>query len=130
MRLCRESGVPDIAEKLVEAGATLETVTATVASEKDSRAKAAQAAAAAAAAAERRSADITALCATAKLPELAAGYIKGGMDITDVQAHLVTVTAKLDAVEIDGGLNPDRTPDTKSSWKTAFARVKRVGLTH
>jgi ATP-dependent protease ClpP protease subunit len=52
---------------------------------------------------------IRGLCATAKLPELAAGYISSRARIEDVRAHLVIVTARLDAAcgNIDGSLLPD-----------------------
>lgn len=66
-----------------------------------------------AAAAERtretaRAKEISALCATAKLSDLAAGYLAGSMRAADVRAHLTTITARLDRVEINGGLDPDQ----------------------
>ncbi len=59
------------------------------------------------AAAASRATEITALCATAKCPELAAGYIAGSIALDAVRAHLTTITAKLDRVEIDANLDPD-----------------------
>jgi ATP-dependent protease ClpP protease subunit len=60
------------------------------------------------AAAAARATDIRALCAVAKLPELADGYIKGGMSVADVRVHMTTVTAKVHEAHIDTGLQPDR----------------------
>lgn len=119
VRLCRESGVQDLAEDLLTAGATTDQVTARIATEQTARAAAAT-----------RATEITGLCAKAKLPELAAGYIKGAMAIDDVRTHLTTVTAKLDHVEIDGGLDPDRGAQGQGSWKKAFARVTHRGRAH
>lgn len=50
---------------------------------------------------------IRALCEREKLPELAEGYIAGAMPLEHVKAHLVTVTAKLDRVQIDAKLGPE-----------------------
>lgn len=44
--------------------------------------------------ADARAADIRALCATAKLEDLAAGYVASNMPVDDVRAHLVTIKAK------------------------------------
>jgi hypothetical protein len=49
----------------------------------------------------------------AKQPELAQGYIDGAMSVDAVKAHLTTITAKLDKVEIDTGLKPDAKDRTK-----------------
>jgi ATP-dependent protease ClpP protease subunit len=119
MRLCREGGCMDLAEGLVTAQATVETVTTKVAEAKDVRA-----------AAEARATEITAICANAKLPELTAGYVNGGMAIADIKAHIVTLTAKLASAEIDGGLDPSIGPSAAGSWKNAFAKVKRHSLRH
>ena len=96
MRACREAGVPDLAEALVAEGATDAQVTERVAAAK-----------AAKAAADARETEVRALCAAAKLPELADGYVRGGMAVADIRVQLTTVTAKLDKVEIDGHLTPD-----------------------
>lgn len=118
MRLCREGGCPDLAEGLVTAQATLETVTTKVSEAKTTRAAAAA-----------RATEITAICAVAKLPELAEGYINGGMAIKDIKAHIVTVTAKIAGTEIDPSLDPNRGASTGASWKDAFAKAKSHGLT-
>lgn len=68
---------------------------------------------------EARAADITALCATAKQPELAAGYINGAMSLADVKAHLVVITAKQDKVEIDAGLSPGHGTALKAKLNAA-----------
>lgn len=119
LRLCREGGVVDLAEELVTAGATLEAVEAAIRETSTARAAAAA-----------RSAEITALCATAKLPELAAGYIAGAMPLDAVRAHLTTLTAKFDQVEIDGGLHPDHGRSAPADWEKAFSAAKRHGLAH
>jgi len=97
LRLCREAEVFDLAEELVASGATLEQATARVRRERETRA----------AAAERRM-EIQTLCATARLPELADGYAQGAMPLEAIRAQLTLLTAKLDAIEIDGSLLPDR----------------------
>lgn len=76
--------------------------------------------------AQARAQEITGVCAAAKLPELAAGYIAGGMSLTDIRAHLTTITAKLDKVEIDGNLDPDHKAQKPGSWENAFARANRL----
>lgn len=118
LRVCREGGCLDLAEGFITGRATLETVTATVA-----EAKAARAAAAA------RATEITAICEHAKLPELAAGYIAGAMTVADIKAHILTITARLDAAEIDGGLDPNHGQSHAGSWKQAFAKLHR-GVAH
>lgn len=118
MRLCREAGCLDLAEGLVAANATVETVTAEVAKAKAAKTEA-----------EARAKEITAICATAKLPELASGYINGGMPIADIKAHIVTLTAKLSGTDIDPSLDPNRGTSTAGSWKNAFAKAKSHGLT-
>lgn len=118
MRFCREGGCSDLAEGLVTAGATLDVVTAKVAEAKQAR----QVAAA-------RATEITALCAKAKLPELAAGYITGAMSSAAIRSHLTTLTAKLDAVEIDGGLAPSHGSKPKPRIDVAAVYAARNGLT-
>lgn len=115
LRLCKEGGCLDLAEALLTDGATLEQVQARVASTKNARA-----------AATARATEITALCQTAKLPALAAGYIAGAMSLADVRTHLTTITALLDHVEIDGTLKPEGGPESiDASWKSAYTRAQR-----
>lgn len=85
LRACTSAGCLDLAEGLITAGATLEQVQARTSAAKE----------------------IRALCATAKLPELAAGYIQADTPATIVREHLTTLTARLDPAEIDGQLPPD-----------------------
>ncbi len=65
--------------------------------------------------------EIRGLCATAKLPELAEGFIRGHMPVADVKRQLTTITAKLDAVEIDPTLAPSGRPkptiDTRAIYR-------------
>lgn len=97
LRLCREGGCLDLAEGLIAAAASVETVQAQIASARETRA-----------AAEARATDIRTLCAAAKLPQLADGYIAGAMPVSDVRTHLTTITALMDSKEIDGSLPPDQ----------------------
>lgn len=96
IRLCREGGVLDLAEGLIEKGAPLAAVQAAVKAEGAKRK-----------AETDRQAEIRQLCAAASLAELADGYIEGGMPAAQVRAQLTVVTAKLDQVEVDAGLEPD-----------------------
>jgi ATP-dependent protease ClpP protease subunit len=97
VRLCGESGLDlAFAQALIGEGLTLEAVRARASSEKQARA-----------AAEARATEIRALCAKAKQDDLAAGYVSGGMTVEQVRDHLTKITAKLDKVEIDAGLDPD-----------------------
>lgn len=93
---CEEAGCPELAKGLIAASATIDVVTSKV-----TETKAAKVAAAA------RATDIRAVCAKAKLLELADGYISGAMPLDAIRAHLTTLTARLDAIEIDGTLLPD-----------------------
>ncbi len=70
-----------------------------------------------------RATEIRALCATAKLPELADAYIRGGMPTDAVRQQLTTITAKLDRVEIDAALEP-ALGDVTASWARAIAKVQ------
>lgn len=116
LRLCREGECAmNVAEDLLAAGATLDQVKAKVDSDKAARA-----------AATARASQITTLCTNAKLPELAATYIKAGMSVDDVKATLVTLTAKLDKVEIDGGLTPDNS-NRQTSVNVVEIYIKRNG---
>jgi len=96
LKACREGGCLTLAEDLITEHATADQVQARI-TETKTRTQQATA----------RATEIRALCATAKLPELADGYITGQMAIADIQAHLTTLTAKLDRIEIDGALPPD-----------------------
>lgn len=93
IRECKAAGLLDLAEALIGEHATADQVSAKISRATQDKAIA-----------EARIAEITALCQTAKLPELAQGYINGHMTSADVSAHLVTITAKLDTVQIDAGL--------------------------
>jgi ATP-dependent protease ClpP protease subunit len=97
LRLCREGACLDLAEGLVTAGATLDQVQATVATARETRSQAAA-----------RASQIRGLCNTAKLSELADGYLQGAMPIDAIRAQLTVLTAKLDQIEIDGSLNPNQ----------------------
>lgn len=57
--------------------------------------------------AEGRDLEIRALCHLAGQDDLAPGYVAGGMAPEQVRQQLAIITAKLDKVEIDGGLRPD-----------------------
>lgn len=96
MAACREAGCVDLAEDFIRQGLTLEKVHTKAGETKTARAAAAQ-----------REKDITALCASQKYPELAAGYIKGGQSIADVKAHLAVITARAGNPEINGALPVD-----------------------
>jgi ATP-dependent protease ClpP protease subunit len=85
------------ARELIEAALPMPAVTAKITAATNART-----------AADARAAEITALCATAKLPDLASGYIAGAMPVADVRTHLTTITAKLDRIEIHGDLDPDQ----------------------
>lgn len=96
LRTCEAASCLDMAAALIAERATLEAVNERVGAERARRA-----------AAVARETSIRALCDRATLPDLAASYIDGGMSVAAVQAQLTTITAKLDRVEIDGGLHPD-----------------------
>ncbi len=119
LRLCREGEVHDLAEGLIAAGATLDAVQAAIGEAKTARATAAA-----------RAAEITALCTKAKLPELAEGYIAGAMATAAIKAHLTTLTAKLDRIEIDGGLDPSHGSKPKARIDVAAVYAARNGLAH
>jgi ATP-dependent protease ClpP protease subunit len=108
LRLCRKGECLDLAESLVASGATLETVQASVTTERQTRTAAAA-----------RATEIRALCAKAKLPDLADGYVAGGMTPDAVRMQLTIVTAKLDRIEIDGSLKPDQGTQPKARIDTA-----------
>lgn len=102
LRLCREGQCLEVAEELLQAGATADQVRARVTSESEERVRA-----------SARESEIRGLCEAAKVPELAAGYIAGGMATAQVRAHLTAITARLDRVEIDGNLGPDQGASSK-----------------
>ena len=76
-------------------------------------------------AAETRVSQIRALCATAKQPELADGYIAGALTTDAVRTHLAVITAKLDRIEIDGGLPPDQGPPRRQFATAAQIYAER-----
>jgi ATP-dependent protease ClpP protease subunit len=108
VRLCREGECPELAEGLLEANATADQVQARIAAERTARTER-----------QARATEITAVCAAAKLPELAAGYIAGSMALTDIKAHLTTLTAKLDRVEIDTKLGPNAGAASATTFNVA-----------
>lgn len=110
LAMCTEAGLDlPFASALIAAKATTEDVQARVSTEKTARATA-----------TTRATEITALCATAKMPTLAAGYIKGGISVDDVRAHLTTVTALRDStIDIDGSLPADQGARAKATLSTA-----------
>ena len=117
VRACQAADFPDIAADLIEAQATAEQVQARIASAIEAKT-----------AATARATEITALCAAAKVPELAAAYVTGGMAIAEIKTQLTTFTAALDKAEIDAGLDPDHgVKNIESGWKAAFQSVNRRG---
>jgi hypothetical protein len=114
---CETAGLDlGFARALMAGNPTAATVDARVSAEKASRA-----------AAQARGDEITALCKLANLPELASGYIKGAMSVDDVRAHLTTVAAKIDHVEIDGTLSADNggKPKSKIDTRAIYARLNQ-----
>ena len=89
------------AQELVAAALPMEQVTARVDTAKAERTARAT-----------RASDIRALCATAKVPQLADSYIDGGMSVEAVRTQLTTVTALVDRVEIDS--HPPTDPKNNS----------------
>lgn len=100
----------EFAQTLVSAKLPAAEVAARIAADKEQR----QAEAA-------RQTEIRGLCAAAKLPELADGYITARMPAADVKVHLTTITAKMDAVDITTTLPVDggNTPRAKSGMSAA-----------
>lgn len=77
-----------------------------------------------------RAKEIRALCAAAKCPELAEGYIRGSMAIGDVKAQITTIKAKLDKAEVDTSLSPDPKNGTHGNWlnpKAIYAERNKLG---
>ena len=113
LALCREADCLEVAEALVTEGASLKDVRTRVAAVKETRQKA-----------EAREKEIRGLCEKAELAELADGYISGAMPVDSIRQQLMSITARIDGVEIDGGLDPNHgQPDAATSWKKAFARA-------
>lgn len=118
VRACREADCLELAESLIESGATLEQVKAKVGETKTAKAAAAA-----------RAKEIRALCDKAGQAELADGYVKGAMSVEDVRAHLTIVTAKVDAERvIDPTLDVNgphgRTPNVSTVAEIYAARAK------
>lgn len=99
LRLCREADCLDLAEGFITAQAPLTAVQASIAQARATRS-----------AEQARAQAITDACALARLSDLAAEYIAGGMPADRVRAQLTRITARLEAGEIDGSLPPDRHP--------------------
>lgn len=95
VRDCNAAGFPEEAEALLARDATSADVAAQLTGAKERRASAAA-----------RATEIRAVCKAANLDTLADGYVSGGMSADAVKAHLTTITARLDKVEIDAGLTP------------------------
>lgn len=94
-RACRETGFPELVEDLL--GLPLATVRARLEAKQAERN-----------AADRRAREIRAACETAKFPDLAETYIRGGMALAEAKAQLVLLTAKRDAGLIDPHPPEDR----------------------
>jgi len=125
LRVCREGGCLDLAEGLIAASATVDQVTAKVTETTAARAQAATQAAAQAAQATARATEIRGICANAKFSELADGYIAGGMSPDAIRAHLTTITARMDKVEIDAHLDPDHGTTKHARINTADVYAER-----
>lgn len=97
VRLAADAGLDlGFAQALIGEGLTASAVEARITSEKEGRVRA-----------DARATEIRALCAKAKQDDLAGEYVAGGMGVEQVRSQLTKITAKLDRVEIDGGLAPD-----------------------
>lgn len=108
---CRAADCLDLAEALVREKATPDQVTARLAEATATRA-----------AAQTRAQQITALCATAKLPSLAPRIIATNMSLPDVQALLTDVSASRDHIEIDGTLPPNA-PGARATTGPSSAEI-------
>lgn len=62
--------------------------------------------------------EVRALCETAKMPELAEGYVLAHTPIATIKAHLTVVTAKLDKVEIDTRHGDEKDPTARATRLT------------
>lgn len=117
--VCHQAGLDlAFAQALLAAHATPDQVHAQVEAETTRRADA-----------ETRAAQIRAVCAKALLPELAAGYIAGGMPLEAIRAQLMTLTAKLDQITIDGSLLPDHRAASTARLNAADIYAARTRLT-
>lgn len=97
VRLCGAAGLDlAFAQGLIAEGVSAGAVEARITAEKETRVRA-----------EARAAEIRALCDKAGQGDLAGEYVAGGMTVELVRAQLTKITAKLDRVEIDAGLEPD-----------------------
>lgn len=97
VRLCGDAGLDlAFAQALIGEGVTAPAVEARITAEKEGRQRA-----------EARANEIRALCARARQEDLAGEYVAGGMTVEQVRSQLTKITAKLDKVEIDAGLEPD-----------------------
>lgn len=96
VRACNAAGAAEEAEGLLARGVTAAELSSHLTTVQNRKAAAAT-----------RATEIRAVCAAKKLSQLADGYIAGEMSIEAVQAHLLTITARLDQAEIDTGLRPD-----------------------
>ena len=112
IQACKAAGFPELAEDLL--GQSLDAVQAGLDQAKTARTVA-----------EARATEIRALCAAAKVPELAESLILGGAPITAVKAQLTIVTAKLDQVEIDGQLPPDVSSTPAIKIAESYAALNR-----
>jgi ATP-dependent Clp protease protease subunit len=63
--------------------------------------------------------EVRALCETAKMPELAEGYVLAHTPIATIKAHLTVVTAKLDKVEIDTRHGDEKDPTPRATRLTS-----------
>lgn len=97
VRVCREADCLELVEDLIVSGATRVVVESRVTAAKARKD-----------AEQTRQREIRALCEQAKQKDLADDYIAGGMTVGAVRAQLAKVTAKVDAIEIDGSLGPDQ----------------------
>lgn len=94
---CAAAGLDlSFAQALVSENVRSDHLDGVIAAEREARARAAA-----------RGDEIRALCAVAHQEDLAGEYVAGGMTVGQVRAHLSKITAKLDRVEIDAGLDPD-----------------------
>lgn len=106
VRMCHDAGHPLLAGALLDAEATVAEVEAAIA----------------------RAKQITDLCATAKLPELAASYIEGGMGVDTIRGQLATFAAKADGTQINGQVDPEAQTSKKPriDYAEVYGRLNGV----
>lgn len=110
---CRQAGHGlELAEALLAAKSTEAQVQAAIQQATRDRAQAAE-----------RATEIRALCAKAKLPNMADGYIGGNMTLDAIRAHLTYVTGTMDKHEIDTTVMPGQ--ETKSKGAIVVMDVYR-----